>query len=462
MELLKNKNHSTTLYENKLYVFGGYDGKKNHNIIKVFNIETYVWSTFEVEDYQPSGRNGHTATLIDDKIYVIGGWLGSGPFAADDLHVLDIKKKQWTKISPTGESPGPWNMHTADAIDREIYVFRGGNGKDYLNDLHWLDVDQLKWKKIEAQGMYPPQRANHSSAIIKHDLYIFGGWDGTKRLNDLFKLNTFTLEWTQVLVEGSIPSPRAGMSLTNINDKLLLFGGSGHSALCYDDLRIFDPETNQWSSKEVLYKDLPKSPQARAGHSTNLAGSKLFIIGGSYGPNYLQDVTIIDIDPPPKIETKSNSKEKILDSLRSKINDPEYSDIIFIVEGRKFYAHKIILSLMSEHFHWMFISGMQESTKTEIEIEDVSYPIFSSIMHFLYSGEFEFGAEMEGQEHSLEHLHEFLRFSDRFMLNEIKMYCEKRLSEILTSENFDEIFAYADRYNAENLLAYWNWFKHKR
>lgn len=107
MELHKNKNHSTTLYENKLYVFGGYDGKKNHNIIKVFNIETYVWSTFEVEDYQPSGRNGHTATLIDDKIYVIGGWLGSGPFAADDLHVLDIKKKQWTKISPTGESPGP-------------------------------------------------------------------------------------------------------------------------------------------------------------------------------------------------------------------------------------------------------------------------------------------------------------------------------------------------------------------
>jgi hypothetical protein len=43
-------------------------------------------------------------------------------------------------------------MHTADAIGREIFVFRGGNGKDYLNDLHSLNVDTLYWSKIEAKG----------------------------------------------------------------------------------------------------------------------------------------------------------------------------------------------------------------------------------------------------------------------------------------------------------------------
>lgn len=245
-------------------------------------------------------------------------------------------------------------MHTADAIDREIFVFRGGNGKDYLNDLHSFDVDNQIWIKVDAKGVYPPQRANHSSAIIKHNLFIFGGWDGTKRLNDLFALNTINLEWSQVQAEGTIPSPRAGMSLTNLNDKLLLFGGSGHSALCYDDLQIYDPETNQWSLKEAIYQDKKKSPQARAGHSTNLAGTRLFIIGGSYGPNYLKDVSIIDTDPPPKIEMKKDSKTKLLDNLRLKINDPQYSDITFIVEGREFYAHKLVLSLISEHFQRMF------------------------------------------------------------------------------------------------------------
>jgi len=47
-------------------------------------------------------------------------------------------------------------MHTADAIDREIYVFRGGNGKDYLNDLHMLNVDKLHWQKVKAIGNNPP------------------------------------------------------------------------------------------------------------------------------------------------------------------------------------------------------------------------------------------------------------------------------------------------------------------
>jgi hypothetical protein len=79
---------------------------------------------------QPSGRNGHTATIVgkddnsDNKLYIIGGWLGSGPLAADDLHILDLDKMEWIKNDCTGVIPGPCNMHTADNIDRNIYVFR--------------------------------------------------------------------------------------------------------------------------------------------------------------------------------------------------------------------------------------------------------------------------------------------------------------------------------------------------
>lgn len=102
---------------------------------------------------------------------------------------------------------------------------------------------------------------------------------------------------------------------------------------------------------------------------------------------------------------------------------------------------------------------MQESKQDKIVIDDVSYPIFSSIMHFLYTGEFEFGAEMEGQEHSLDHLHEFLRLSDLYMLDEVKMYCEKRLSEALNHDNYAEIYEAADRYGADSLLAYCTWYK---
>ncbi len=80
----------------------------------------------------------------------------------------------------------------------------------------------------------------------------------------------------------------------------------------------------------------------------------------------------------------------------TKINSPEFSDVTFIVEGKKFFAHKLVLSLISDHFRGMFKSGMVEASSEEIVIDDVTYPVFSSIMHFLYTGDFHFGAEMEG------------------------------------------------------------------
>ena len=139
----------------------------------------------------PPGRNGHSATLVVDpdddengRIFIIGGWLGTGPLAASDLHVLEIthggRYLRWYQPTVQGRNPGSCNMHTADYVpnQRAIYVFRGGNGREYLNDLHALDVHTMTWRRVETTGAIPQQRANHSSAILEEtaELFIFGGW----------------------------------------------------------------------------------------------------------------------------------------------------------------------------------------------------------------------------------------------------------------------------------------------
>ena len=71
------KNHTATLYKGKLWVFGGYDGKKNHSSLRIFDTEQNVWiKPKKTHGNPPMGRNGHTATLVDNKLYIIGGWLG--------------------------------------------------------------------------------------------------------------------------------------------------------------------------------------------------------------------------------------------------------------------------------------------------------------------------------------------------------------------------------------------------
>jgi hypothetical protein len=164
-------------------------------------------TAFTVHGTPPPGRNGHTATLVKRKgglrsntlheypydygseqtcIFMIGGWLGVGPFAASDMYILDITdvpELRWVSVSPqdiSGVSPGPCNMHSADFVSsqNEIYIFRGGNGREYLNDTHALHVDTLTWRRVETTGAVPQPRANHSSAILDetNELVIFGGW----------------------------------------------------------------------------------------------------------------------------------------------------------------------------------------------------------------------------------------------------------------------------------------------
>jgi hypothetical protein len=75
------------------------------------------------------------------------------------------------------------------------------------------------------------------------------------------------------------------------------------------------------------------------------------------------------------------------------LNKKEFSDVTFIVEGKPFYGHKIVISQLSEKLKAMFsgrggtgtgneevLSGFIESKQTDIKIDNVSYPIFKQIM----------------------------------------------------------------------------------
>jgi len=42
-------------------------------------------------------------------------------------------------------------------------------------------------------------------------------------------------------------------------------------------------------------------------------------------------------------------------------------------------------------------------------------------MHYLYTGEFHFGADTEGQEFSLDYVIEFLRVADEYILEDVRV-----------------------------------------
>ena len=56
---------------------------------------------------------------------------------------------------------------------------------------------------------------------------------------------------------------------------------------------------------------------------------------------------------------------------RPMFNDPEISDVHFLVEGQTVYGHKLVLAMGSPVFKSMFFGELKEK-REEIEIEDLS------------------------------------------------------------------------------------------
>jgi hypothetical protein len=468
---------------------------------------------------KPNFRNGHTATLVknvDGKtlIFIIGGWLGDS--AASGVLVLDITDPDncvWVDVQERGASPGPCNMHTAEFIPdkREIYVFRGGDGSEYLNDLHALNVDTMVWRRVQARGVIPEPRADHASAYMEDtkEMFLFGGWNGSTRLNDFYILDTKTSTWTRPNVGGHIPRARAGMTLNAVRDRLYLFGGNGAESEVCSDLHVFDRTQMSFVEiKKAPEKDLSTSlaengnengnvvdskhnvdfyaassrrkrtlsnpncidsivsvsvsgsgPPKRAGHTATTVGRYIYIIGGSSGSDYRNDCYLLDTDNlilPP--DAKPQSFQMMSSHLKDLCNNQELSDVTFIVEGRKIYAHKIVLSLTSEVYRAMFLrNGFREKESgTEIEIQNCTHDVFLAIMEYMYTGEIDlslFATSSDGREERLERVLGILEMADHLLLEHLKQKCERALFHSVNAASFEFLMEFAKDSNAKHLEA---------
>ena len=69
------------------------------------------------------------------------------------------------------------------------------------------------------------------------------------------------------------------------------------------------------------------------------------------------------------------------------MNNPTLSDVTFLVEGRRFHAHRIALLASSDTFRAMFDGHYREKDASEIPIPNIRYEVFRKMMTCAYTGE---------------------------------------------------------------------------
>jgi hypothetical protein len=85
------------------------------------------------------------------------------------------------------------------------------------------------------------------------------------------------------------------------------------------------------------------------------------------------------------------------------VEAPGLADVVLLVEGGRFPAHRAVLAARSEYFRGLLLSGMQEgSGQPEIALEEVSAGAFRAVLRYLYTAAMPAWEELQGTRTSAE------------------------------------------------------------
>lgn len=149
--------------------------------------------------------SNHTAVYVNEKVYVFGGF--DGYSCRDSLCVLDIKKHLWEEVVELSKSkkPSPRQLHSMEVLsDSTIVIFGGKDEINYFNDTYILHTSTFRWEKINSKG--PSERFGMGSAVSKETLVVVGGFGTLKGLNkeleDIWAFDNQTRRWRSIKAFG--------------------------------------------------------------------------------------------------------------------------------------------------------------------------------------------------------------------------------------------------------------------
>jgi len=223
---------------------------------------------------------------------------------------------------------------------------------------------------------------------------------------------------------------------------------------------IASPNPNDEDTAPSVFLHGYRVPGSRAGHTATAVHRKIYVFGGSCGSDYLNDFYVLDTDPPPRATVNEATSSHLIERrLRHFFNDEEFSDVTFLVQGRRVHGHKMVLAIVSDCFRAMFTAGFRESSSSEIEITGCTYEAFLAVMEYVYTGAqptIAVASNMSDRNGSRCCLNKFvdvLELADRFFLDHLKQVCETQLQSNVRGETVEYLLQVAQKTNAIQLQA---------
>uniref|UniRef100_A0A8C2JE88 BTB/POZ domain-containing protein 9 n=1 Tax=Cyprinus carpio TaxID=7962 RepID=A0A8C2JE88_CYPCA len=141
------------------------------------------------------------------------------------------------------------------------------------------------------------------------------------------------------------------------------------------------------------------------------------------------------------------------EQLAALVPGEEYSDVTFVVEEKRFPAHRVILAARCQYFRALLYGGLRESqAQAEVSLEETRAEAFSLLLRYLYTGRATLSEARE------ETLLDFLGLAHRYGLQPLEGSICEFLRTLLSTRNVCLVFDVASLYClnglAEACMAY--------
>lgn len=138
----------------------------------------------------------------------------------------------------------------------------------------------------------------------------------------------------------------------------------------------------------------------------------------------------------------TSMKSCFIKDLQSMINNPNFSDVLFIVEEKPIYAHRSFLAARSDHFRAMFSNGMKDSNAAEYKISDIRHPVFLALLDYIYTDRVSTIANLAV---------ELYAAADFYTLDRLRAICGANVDCSLSIDNCANMFLLSNQYNSGSL-----------
>ncbi|RLN86543.1 hypothetical protein BBJ28_00001485 [Nothophytophthora sp. Chile5] len=397
----------------ELYTWGGgMYGKLGHGNETGHSTPFLVETLKGLQVRQVACGSRHTVVLLENKDVYTWGDKENGVSGHGDTEghqylpcpVEELRGKSIVQISACG-------FHTA-ALSEFGEVFTFGEGKfgrlghnSERNQAVARFVDALAGKRVKqvACGGF------HTAAVTETgEVYTWGGGEHGQ-LGHGDKVNKTVPTRIESLVDKLVVQITCGWSHTvalTDTGEVFTWGNGDHGKLGHND-----------TTKVTL----PKLVDVLEG--------KRVISVASYNEH-----TVALVDPVAMLRASMLTSSYVGD-MRQLIDNAEFSDVTFLIEGRAVHSHRAILAARSDHFRAMFSSGMRESHEHEIPLLHTRVPVFLALLEYIYVDSINVEAEMAL---------ELFAAADLYTLDRLKGLCEIIVQKNICVDNAAALFQSSD------------------